>query len=324
MKTQHKNILSAAFFSAALLGAMSIAVTLPLAGVAYAKGGNGGGNGNDNSGGNGDGASGSKAHENSGSAKSDGATSGGSTKSTGTGKVRAAKAGVTSGGHGTHAKAKKSKAVGDNASVPGASPSELGALNAAHASPRALANANPNSRVGRIAAYRDAVLGRADLLSDYDQARAALDAATPPARDPATIGGDIAQLDIDIGAKSIELADLQAELAAAPADADTTALAGEIASLETVIDALSVDRTAAQAELDAANLYDDLTALEAELRQAIADQPATELGLLEAAANKPVTDAVVAAVNNLLGLDPAALIIPDAPQPPATGDAPVQ
>ena len=34
--------------------------------------------------------------------------------------------------------------------------SKLGALNAAHASAKALANASPNSRVGKIAAYRDA------------------------------------------------------------------------------------------------------------------------------------------------------------------------
>ena len=59
-----------------------------------------------------------------------------------------------------------------------ATPSELGALNAAHASPQALAHASPNSRVGRIAAYRDAVLGRAVVPSDYDLARAELDAAT--------------------------------------------------------------------------------------------------------------------------------------------------
>lgn len=40
----------------------------------------------------------------------------------------------------------------------GSDASSLGALNAAHASENALAHANPNSRVGKIAAYRDAVL----------------------------------------------------------------------------------------------------------------------------------------------------------------------
>lgn len=320
MKTKHKNILSAAFFSAALLGAMSITMTLPFAGVAYAKGGNDGGNGGGD-GGNGGGNGGNSGGNGGGSAHSDRGNSGGSKKSTGAGKAGVSESGVTAAGKHATAKPKKSKTKAD---LPGASASDLGALNAAHASPQALANASPNSRVGRIAAYRDAVLGRADLLSDYDLARAALDAATPPSRDSATIGGDIAQLDTDIGVKAAELSGLQAELAAAPADADTTALAGEIAAVEGEIDALSAERATVQAELDAAKAYDTLTLREAELRQAIADQPATELGLLEAAANKPVTDAVVAAVNNLLGLDPAALIIPDAPQPPATGDAPVQ
>lgn len=314
MKTKHKKILSAAFFSASLLGAISIAGTFPFAGIAYAKGGNEGGNG----GGNGGNSKGSETRGNSGAAQSDQGASGGSTKSSGAGKVRGSKSGTVAASPRTTAKLKKVKAGTDLAEVLGASPSELGALNAAHASPQALANASPNSRVGRIAAYRDAVLGREDLLSDYDEARAALDAAIPPSRDQATIDADLVQLGTDIGVAAVELAGLQAELAAAPAETDTTALAEEIATLETTIEALSMERTAAQAELAAGILYDDLAAREAELRQAIADQPAAELSLLEAAANKTVTESVIAAVNNLLGLHPAELIIPDAPLPTAS------
>jgi len=39
----------------------------------------------------------------------------------------------------------------------GSTASALGALNAAHASPNALARASANSRVGKIAAYKDAI-----------------------------------------------------------------------------------------------------------------------------------------------------------------------
>jgi hypothetical protein len=61
-----------------------------------------------------------------------------------------------------------------------ASASELGALNAAHASPTALANASPNSRVGKIAAYKEAAIEAiandpavADAQADLDAAKAA-------------------------------------------------------------------------------------------------------------------------------------------------------
>jgi type II secretory pathway component HofQ len=61
-----------------------------------------------------------------------------------------------------------------------ASASELGSLNAAHASPTALANASPNSRVGKIAAYKEAALDAmandptvADAQADLDAAKAA-------------------------------------------------------------------------------------------------------------------------------------------------------
>ena len=96
-----------------------------------AKGGNGnsGGNSNGNSGGNanaGGNSSSSSKSEKSSSAKAE----------------KTAKAEV---------KAEKVEKISN-----GDIASKLGALNAAHASATALANASPNSRVGKIAAYRDA------------------------------------------------------------------------------------------------------------------------------------------------------------------------
>jgi hypothetical protein len=92
--------------------------------VAFAKGGNGNGGGNGNAGGNGNGGS-------NGNAGGNGASSAG---------------GVGSGGD-----------TGSTQSSHGALASSLGALNAAHASLTGLANAAPNSRVGRIAAYAGVV-----------------------------------------------------------------------------------------------------------------------------------------------------------------------
>jgi hypothetical protein len=85
-------------------------------------------------------------------------------------------------GHDKTASAKSS--AGDDGSFDDdddtASASELGALNAAHASPTALANASPNSRVGKIAAYKEAAIEAiandpavADAQADLDAAKAA-------------------------------------------------------------------------------------------------------------------------------------------------------
>src|SRR5215475_5581127 len=81
-----------------------------------------------------------------------------------------------------------------------ASASELGALNAAHASPQALAHASPNSRVGKIAAYKNAALAAqpadqavADAQSAVDTATKAVDDATA-ALAAANTTGDPAQI----------------------------------------------------------------------------------------------------------------------------------
>ena len=56
------------------------------------------------------------------------------------------------------------------------------------------------------------------------------------------------------------------------------------------------------AERAAAADYEALSAEVDDLAQKVAEQPAVERALLEAASNKPVTDAVEAAVKQLLGL----------------------
>ena len=321
MTSKHTSILSATLLSAALLGAVSIAATLPFVGVAHAKGGNeggnGGGNGGGNSGGNGNGGLGSEASDKGGSAKADRGTKGKSAKSDVSTKKRVSEVEVTSTSPRSTTRTVELNKTSDLAEALGAHPSELGALNAANASPQALANANPNSQVGRIAAYRDAVLSRPDLLSDYDLTRAALDAASPPARDPDAISVDLAQLDADASLAAADLAAAREELAAAPVGTDTTALVAETEALEGEAQAISIERATVQAELDAASNYADLVDEEAELRDAIANQPELELSLLEAAANKTVTPGVVTSVNSLLGMDPAELVVPDAPLAPA-------
>jgi hypothetical protein len=105
----------------------------------------------------------------------------------------------------------------------GSTASELGALNAAHASDTALANASPNSRVGKIATYKEAELAAKAAAADaaaLDQAvvdvQAALDQATLDAEADGTVTSD-EQANIDSLTKAVDDAE------AAATTADTTA-----------------------------------------------------------------------------------------------------
>jgi hypothetical protein len=146
----------------------------------------------------------------------------------------------------------------------GAVASSLGALNAAHASSTALANAAPNSRVGRIATYRNA------------SATAAADEAAA------------AQADADNLAAQQNLADAQA--------AYNTALADALDDVNNpAVIAAQADLTAAQATATQAAL--DAAAAE----EAAANAEAAKAAALDAAANKkPVSPETQAALDELL------------------------
>jgi len=123
--------------------------------------------------------------------------------------------------------AKSAKSAGGN----GALASELKGLNAAHASPTALANAAPNSQVGRIALYRDAALLTADKAAALDAANLALEGLAPPTRSVADIDAAIAGLDPLAEGYADALAALQQEKADAEAYG-IAAGAAELAALE--------------------------------------------------------------------------------------------
>jgi len=149
----------------------------------------------------------------------------------------------------------------------GAIASALGALNAAHANENALLNASPNSRVGMIAAYRDAAVITNELSAVAALLAGELALLTPPPRLIADIEADI-QAAIDEGL-------------------DTGILDQELA------DALAYDSTDYDAALLAFN--------EADL--AASEQQLIENDLLEAAANKDVPEGeALLALRDMLGL----------------------
>jgi hypothetical protein len=291
MKTTTSQILKACSLSIALLGSAAVVMAISLPDVAYADNGKGNGNG------------GSKGNSGSnGNAGGNGNGGGKSTEKSSATKSRSADTATAKPSETAAQKASKAKPKPKDGELAGlAHPSELGALNAAHANAKALENAAPNSRLGRIAAYRDIVLaGR--VLADELAEKSALLATLPKPRDLAVINDEVAAADAKVAENAEAVALLQKQL-----DAETDdALRKEIQSqLDDAVGLLTEAETVAGAlkqEQAAAVNYAALNEEVAELTQKVEDQPMEERSALEAAANKPVTDEVEAAVKALLGL----------------------
>ena len=273
--------------------------SLDLSSSAHAKGGNGGGNGGGNSGGNG----GDKSKSNGNSGGSAGKPSSISTSSS-----------DRQGGYGSGGRwGKEGKSLGNNH---GSIASALGALNAAHASENALANASANSRVGLIAAYKAAVEDGSELKTEYDtasenltslqQERAALEEAlavqnTTLEQIEADQAG-LAELDeeaLQTLAADLGLDNLEPDQLLSSIDAEysqqITLLEGEIASTDAELEEYKGDDgkiAVAQIDLDT-------------LEEQAEGQAYLELTTLEAAANKTLSPEVMDAVNELLDIESA-------------------
>jgi hypothetical protein len=285
MKSPALQVLRACTLTIALLGSVAIITAVSVPDVAFAKpgNGNGGGNGNGNAGGTGS----ANGNGNGGSAK---ASDGGDSAKTRAGGADAPKKSKSTA-------SAKTRRLADELGV---SASELGALNAAHANANAFKHASPNSRVGKIGLYRDAVLTGRDLEADLEEKTALLKTMTAPDRAPAAIEPDLAAAVDDVAQKSDEVARLEAELAGA--GGTDPALEAELAAARAELSDAEAAAQALQDELAEAEAYAALEAEVADLEARVAAQPDLERALLENAANKPVTDAVEAAVKNLLGL----------------------
>jgi len=128
-------------------------------------------------------------------------------------------------GHDKHAGKDNSAENDDSDDDDDADAHDLGALNAAHASDTALANAAPNSRVGKIAAYKDAEIAAKAAAADAaaaDQAVAdaqgKLDAALAANADADPVN-DVDQTTID--GLTQDVADAEAAAATVDASAQT-------------------------------------------------------------------------------------------------------
>ena len=134
------------------------------------------------------------------------------------------------------------KVGGDLAAiVPGARSSDLGALNAAHANAMAFEHASPNSRVGKIAAYRDAVEAMALTETELAEAQAVLDGMDAPARPSDEIYADyLAALDAGDPAEDL-WNEYEAALAYEQAASEVDGLSNDLDGQDAVADELLAD-----------------------------------------------------------------------------------
>ena len=184
---------------------------------------------------------------------------------------------------------------------------QLGALNAAHANENALRNASPNSRVGRIAAYRDEVLAGRETAGELEEARELLETLDAPEREIGEIRGDLRTTRDEIQTLRDEIAELELAVEDGTADqADLDAARDDLRALRDTRRELRDELTEAQDYADAELLVDEL---EEEILLSVEESTR----LLDLAANKPVTDEVEDEVQRLLGLDgdPLAEIVED-------------
>lgn len=180
--------------------------------------------------------------------------------------------------------------------VLGAHPSELGALNAAHASENALRNAAPNSRVGRIATYRDTVIEGDELRDELADREDFLAGLQEPERPISEIEDDLKDAVTDVRENRDRVQELEEAFETDPSLEDELNQAKE-----ELADSVEVARDLRD-ERRAAVEYEETVQEVEDLAEQVEDQEVLEREALEEAANKPVTDEVEAAVKELLGI----------------------
>ena len=166
-------------------------------------------------------------------------------------------------GHDKHADKDKSAENGD--SDDDADAHDLGALNAAHASDTALANASPNSRVGKIAAYKEAEL-KAQAAADAATEAEAVQAAGKDAFDAADLNHDGM---LDDAEKTAMTPDQKAAVAAADVNGDGVIDDKDTADVQAAADAAQADADAALVNASNKDITDENGNVLTDVRDAV-------------------------------------------------------
>lgn len=285
--------LAAAIAGSALVLALTLPVVPGFLGTApaFAKDGNSGGH--SNAGGNGGGNSGGGGQSPAASSLTAGGP-GQSGNAPGHLKLKKIDVASTSEGGVVPAVTGKNKTKGLDA--------QIGALHAVHANLQAFIHANPNSRVGRIAAYAKSTIAVEGLTQDLADKLAQLAASQIAVTDAETAFGgstELADFAVVVPGDAVlsftELQDRLATLSTADPLTLTPDETTELAALTTLLNSQPAMNLAAATQTAA-----DL-ATEAETTQALLDAAEqTAADALAAAGNKPITDAVKAYVDAAL------------------------
>jgi predicted nucleic acid-binding Zn-ribbon protein len=220
----------------------------------------------------------------------------------GTAKIKSNKAKVDVASVGSVKKEKTSK---------GALSSKLGALNAAHASPKAFANASPNSRVGLIRTYYLENVESVEAAKRAVEANEVLQKAKADIEAAKKLADAVEAAKAEIKSLNEQLVESQATLDGlietdegyeAALDA-VNGLKEQISTLETTTLA-DAEKALADANVDLAALEADVEDAEKAAQQSAEEAAAAEadaIAALNAAANKtPVSDEVRDALDKLL------------------------
>jgi hypothetical protein len=166
-------------------------------------------------------------------------------------------------GHDKHAEKDKSAENGD--SDDDADAHDLGALNAAHASDTALANASPNSRVGKIAAYKEAEL-KAQAAAEAATEADAVQTAGKDAFDAADLNHDGT---LDAAEQAAMTPDQQAAVAAADVNGDGVIDDKDTADVQAAADAAQADADAALVNASNKDITDENGNVFSDVRDAV-------------------------------------------------------
>jgi EF hand domain-containing protein len=159
-------------------------------------------------------------------------------------------------GHDNHA---------ENDSDDDADAHDLGALNAAHASETALAHASPNSRVGKIAAYKEAEL-KAQAAAEAATEADAVQTAGKDAFDAADLNHDGV---LDDAEKAAMTPAQQAAVAAADVNGDGVIDDSDTADVQAAAEAAQADADAALVNASNKDITDDQGNVLTDVRDAV-------------------------------------------------------
>lgn len=165
-----------------------------------------------------------------------------------------------------------------------------------------------HSRAGRIAAYKAGLEALDAAKARLGSAQARLDKMVRPERDVATCRADLKVAREDVQRLQADILRLdQALVAAGGADATIEA---DLAAAQDDLAEARARRNAHRAQLDEAFDYQDAETEVSDLEATVSASMEEALSLLAAAANKPLSNEVIAEVNRLLGREDVVLVLP--------------